>query len=229
MRKRVFATLLLSTAAAFAAAPVSSVSSLSLGTQVKQLRNQVKYLQSQFNQLPELKKSIDSLRGQNETLVHNVKTLQESNKLLMARVVRLEAGSNLSTAHNASTSKSAKTSNEYEKAYALINQNRYDSAIKALNAYLKRYPKGKHASDAQYWLGELYLVKGKPDQASRAFRSVAHNPNALKAPDALRQLGTIYLANGDSAHAKKTFTKVINDYPGTAAAKLAKKQLDSMK
>ena len=231
MHKILIATVLTCASAANAAAPVVSNSSVSLATKVSRLQNQVKYLQTQFNQLPALKTAIDQVRGQNETLSHQIMDLTQANKLLIARVVRLEAGSKLSVAKKISAS-SKKTSSDvatYQKAYALINKNQYTKAIKALTRYIKRYPRGEHLSDARYWLGELYLVKGKPDKASQFFRRVARNHNALKAPDALRQLGTIYLANGDSAHAKKMFTKVIKDFPGTPAAKLAKKQLASMK
>jgi len=116
----------------------------------------------------------------------------------------------------------------YQQAYSLIASNRYDDAIASFNKLLTQYPAGKRAADANYWLGDLYMLKGQPDQATQEFRKVLNFKNSSKIPDSLRQLGILYQANGDSAHAKQMFQRVIKDYPGTPAATAAQKQIDNM-
>jgi tol-pal system protein YbgF len=116
----------------------------------------------------------------------------------------------------------------FNSAYNLLVQHQYSQAIQAFNAFMTQYPKSGMAPDAHYWLGELYLVQGQPDQASQHFQLVIANPNNNKAPDAMLKLGMIYQAYGDSAHAKQMFQKIIKQYPNTPTAQAAAAQMKSM-
>lgn len=209
---------------------------LTSAQQLAQQQNQIQYLQNQVNALNGLQQSMTDLRGQNEVLTHQIEQLELALKLLTDRVVALEAANKVTQPPVALKSNSPSVNNvqpseeqAYKAAYELINQNRYDDAISAFNQFLTQYPHSTHASSANYWLGELYMVKGQPDQATQEFRKVLVFKESPHMPDALRQLGVIYLANGDSAHAKQMFTRVVKEYPGTAAAGMAQKQLDGMK
>jgi len=223
--------------------------SLTTDQMLSQQQNQIQYLQSQVASLASLQQSVLDLRGQNEVLSHQINVLESSIKLLTDRVVVLEsvrpktnaaltpaptstASASVSAAlvSPAPNSGNANISEEaaYTKAYNLVNQNRYDNAIASFNQFLTQYPSSEHIPDVHYWLGELYMIKGQPDQATQDFRKVILVKDNLHVPDALRQLGVIYLASGDSAHAKQMFLRVIKEYPGTSAAVAAQKQLDSM-
>lgn len=255
MLKPVLSSLLLAllscSGAAYAAAPVTQLevgastlastasTDQSLTQPLTQQQNQIQYLQSQVAALAPLQQAISDLRGQNELLSHQVSHLELDIKLLTDRVVALEGDKKIKppvinpvadTGAKSIANQTAVVSEEaaYAKAYNLINQNRYDEAISGFNQFVTQYPNGAHVPDANYWLGELYMIKGQPDQATQDFRKVILVKNSAHLPDALRQLGAIYLANGDSAHAKQMFSRVVSEFPGTSAASLAQKQLDGM-
>ena len=116
----------------------------------------------------------------------------------------------------------------YQAAYAQMLKKQYGQAIQSFNDFLTQYPNSTSASDVHYWLGDLYLAQGQPDNASQQYRLVVNNNNAGKRPDAMIKLGTILLAYGDSAHAKQLFQSVIKQYPGTQAATQASARLKNM-
>jgi TolA-binding protein len=47
----------------------------------------------------------------------------------------------------------------YLAAYELVKNKRYDDAIKAMQIFAQKYPKGGYTANAEYWLGELFLLK----------------------------------------------------------------------
>lgn len=118
----------------------------------------------------------------------------------------------------------------YQTAYNLIKAKKYDQAVTALQGMLQKYPSGQFASNAHYWLGELYGLMGKSDQALEEFDNVVTNyPDSPRLSDAQLKLGLIYAAESKWSDAKAAFKKVVNRYPGSAPARLASEQLKQIK
>lgn len=118
----------------------------------------------------------------------------------------------------------------YQSAYDLIKDSKFDQAIAVLQNMLKKYPTGQSAANAHYWLGELYGLQKKREQAAVEFSTVVTNyPNSPKVSDAQVKLGMIYAAQFKWPEAKSTFKKVISHYPGTTSARLAAQQLKEIK
>lgn len=118
----------------------------------------------------------------------------------------------------------------YQTAYNQIKAKKYDDAVKTLQGMLKKYPSGQFASNAHYWLGELYGLMGKHNDALKEFNVVASDyPQSPRVADAQLKIGLIYAAQFNWADAKSTFKKIINRYPGTASARLASDQLRQIK
>lgn len=118
----------------------------------------------------------------------------------------------------------------YQTAYDLIKTKKYNEAISALQKMLQKYPSGQFAANAHYWLGELYGLLGKNNQAAVEFSAVVENyPDSPKVSDAQLKLGLIYAAQFNWSDAKSAFKKVINHYPGTASARLASEQLKQIR
>jgi len=122
---------------------------------------------------------------------------------------------------------------EERKAYNEIqdlirNQKDYDRAITRLYEFIDKYPEGDLRVNAYYWLGEVYLVKPQLEQAKQAFTIVATRfPDHRKAPDAVYKLGVTLDRLGESDEARRRMQSVVDDYPGSSAAELAKKFLSS--
>ncbi len=118
----------------------------------------------------------------------------------------------------------------YQNAYDLIKDSKFDQAIAVLQNMLKKYPAGQSAANAHYWLGELYGLQKKREQAAVEFSTVVTNyPDSPKVSDAQVKLGMIYAAQFKWPEAKSTFKKVITHYPGTTSARLAAEQLKEIK
>ncbi len=118
----------------------------------------------------------------------------------------------------------------YQTAYNLIKAKKYTEAVDALQAMLKKYPTGQFASNAHYWLGELYGLLGKNEQALTEFTTVVKSyTSSPRVSDAQFKIGLIYAAQVKWSEAKSAFKKVINEYPGSGSAKLAALQLKQIK
>jgi len=118
----------------------------------------------------------------------------------------------------------------YQEAFNLLKKGQYDKAIAGFTGYLTRYPQGKNADNAQYWLGEGYYVKRDFKQAQQAFETLLNRyPNTPKRADATLKLGFIHYELGRWADARKLLDDVKTNYPGTSAAQLAQKRLEKMK
>jgi hypothetical protein len=71
--------------------------------------------------------------------------------------------------------------------YTLLQENRYDDAIKVFKLNVRDYPKSANVYDS---LGEAYLKGGNQIEAARNYKlALKINPNLQSAIDALRRLG----------------------------------------
>lgn len=118
----------------------------------------------------------------------------------------------------------------YQTAYNLIKVKKYGEAVTALQGMLQKYPSGQFASNAHYWLGELYGLMNKNDQALTEFSVVVQTyPDSPRVSDAQLKVGLILASQLKWPDAKAALKKVINHYPGTASARLASEQLKQIK
>ncbi|WP_238946930.1 tol-pal system protein YbgF [Seongchinamella unica] len=115
----------------------------------------------------------------------------------------------------------------YRSAYALVRGQQFDQAVESFNQFLRRYPDGRYAANAHYWLGELYLVIDPPDlEASRQSFSLLLDryPDNAKAPDAMYKLGKVQFLKGNRERSKEYLDRVIREYGNTnnSAVKLSR-------
>jgi len=118
---------------------------------------------------------------------------------------------------------------DYDGIRSLIEAKQYDKAIDQLFQFMSKYPKGDLTVNAYYWLGEVYLAQGQLQQAQQAFTIVSTRySDHRKAPDALYKLGVIERRQKKIPDAEKTMKQVINTYPGSHAAGLARDALKAL-
>ena len=117
----------------------------------------------------------------------------------------------------------------YQVAFELVKEERYDVAAKAFRQFLVEFPDSELADNAQYWLAESYYADEKFEQALADFEVVINDyPRSRKVPDALLKIGycNYNLKRWDAA--RLTLTRVQDDYPETTAARLAGEYLKRM-
>lgn len=112
---------------------------------------------------------------------------------------------------------------EYQKAYSLIAEKKFDEAIDRFHAYIEKYPEGELTGNAYYWLGEVYLVYPKLEQAKQAFLIVVRSfKGHRKESDALFKLAAVFDQLQDPVSSEKYLNEVQARFPDSTAAKLAK-------
>lgn len=117
----------------------------------------------------------------------------------------------------------------YLAAYELVKNKRFDDAIRAMQNFTQKYPKGGYTANAEYWLGELYLVKKEYPKAIEHFDIVLRQfPSSSKSAASMLKAGYAYAAKGDKEEAKKRFQQVVRTYPNTDTAKLANSKLEKI-
>ncbi len=233
---------------------------LSTDQRLQRVEQQISNMQSSdaVARMDSLQNQVQSLHSQVEQLIHQLEQLQAQQKSMYAdldkRVSQPKSMESLpapisapkSVANKASakptTSQGAVPATKpatppddieeksYKNAYNLIKAKKYDDAIVTLQDMLKKYPSGQFASNAHYWLGELYGLTGKNDQALKEFTiMVTSYPQSPRAGDAQLKVGLLYATQSKWSDAKAAFKKVVSHYPGTAPARLASEQLKQLK
>ncbi|MET4805320.1 tol-pal system protein YbgF [Limibacillus sp. MBR-115] len=112
---------------------------------------------------------------------------------------------------------------QYEFALSLLRQTRFDEAEVALGSFLEKHPDHILSSNAKYWLGETYYVRGDYQNAAVTFaEGFQEFPNSAKAPDNLLKLGMALGQLGDNENACATFAQLQQRFP-TAPANIQQK------
>ncbi len=117
----------------------------------------------------------------------------------------------------------------YQAAFELLKQGRYDQAGLALKQFMVAFPESEYSDNAQYWLAETFYVTQKYSDALKAFQVVLDRyPDSRKLPDALLKIGfcNYELQRWDGARA--ALGTVADQYPETTAARLANQRLERM-
>lgn len=117
----------------------------------------------------------------------------------------------------------------YEAAFELLKEERYDVAAAAFGQFLVTFPDSELADNAQYWLAESYYAADQFERALGAFQIVIQDyPRSRKVPDALLKMGYCHYSLKRWDAARATLSAVQADYPETTAARLAGQYLKRM-
>ncbi|MBI2383512.1 MAG: tol-pal system protein YbgF [Gammaproteobacteria bacterium] len=135
---------------------------------------------------------------------------------------------------NAPPAPAAAPSQEEESTYLqvfdLLKSGRYDDAIIGFRGMLERWPSGRYADNAWYWLGESYYVKKDFAAAQSSFHTLLENfANSPKRPDAMLKLGMTQYELKQVDQARQTLQKLIDEFPKSNAAALARSRLEQLK
>jgi len=117
----------------------------------------------------------------------------------------------------------------YQAAFELLKEQRYEDAGNAFQQFLVNFPDSQLADNAQYWLAESYYVTNRFEDALERFESVLNDfPNSRKTPDALLKIGysNYELERWDAA--KLPLERVSREFPDSTAARLADQRLQRM-
>lgn len=117
----------------------------------------------------------------------------------------------------------------YLAAYDLVKNKHFDDALVAMQTFVSQHPKGGYTANAQYWLGELYMVKKNYPQAIQHFEIVLTNfASSSKAAACSLKIGYALASSGKKEEAKQRLQQVLRNYPDTPTAQLAATKLTTI-
>ncbi|MCA9785841.1 MAG: tetratricopeptide repeat protein [Candidatus Cloacimonetes bacterium] len=96
-----------------------------------------------------------------------------------------------------------------------------------LREYLHRFPKGPRVEYAHYWLAETWLSEQNPDSALVALDAfLGDYPNSSKRPAAQVRKALLVASLGDGATAETLLEEVLQRWPQSAEARIARQRLE---
>jgi tol-pal system protein YbgF len=115
----------------------------------------------------------------------------------------------------------------YSQAYADFARGNYDLAIQAFSEYIKAFPDTEFSDNAQYWIGESLYGKQQFEPAIEAWKTLIRDfPSSDKLPDARVKMGMAHEKLGRRSQALLEYRYVIDRYPNSPAARLAREKLN---
>jgi tol-pal system protein YbgF len=114
----------------------------------------------------------------------------------------------------------------YNAAVTQFNRGSTSTARRAFEQFLQTYPNDALAPDAHYYLADILVQENRLDEAIRAFLRVPELfPTAQKVPEAFYRVGILYLELNQREDARAYLERVVNSYPESGAAVLARERL----
>jgi tol-pal system protein YbgF len=123
---------------------------------------------------------------------------------------------------------SASADQMYEASLAQLRRGSTGTARQGLRELLRSYPTSSRAPDALYFIGQSFAAES-PDSAAEYYRQVADSfATSARAPSALYNLGLLAERRKDSAKAKDAYQRVVQKYPQSDEAALARDRLKAL-
>jgi tol-pal system protein YbgF len=117
----------------------------------------------------------------------------------------------------------------YTNAYRDYLGGKSDLAMQEFSDYLKYFSNTQFASNAQFYIGELYNKKQDYPNALQAYDNVLERfPDGNKTPDAHYMKGVVLMQMGRNDSAAREFRDVYTSYPDTDLAAKAKARLKEL-
>jgi len=119
---------------------------------------------------------------------------------------------------------------QYEEAYGAFKDKHYRKAREKFEAFLKAFPNDPLADNAHFWIAETYYNEKDFEGAILAYEThLKKYPKSQKAPGALLKQGLSFVEIGDKKTGAVILEQLIERYPATKEADLAKKQVARIK
>lgn len=114
----------------------------------------------------------------------------------------------------------------YNAGVTAFNRGSISTARRAFQTFLQEFPNDPLAPDANYYLSDLLAQEDRLNEAIQAFLRIPElYPTAEKVPDSIYGVGILYIALDQLEDARLYLERVVNSYPDSGAAELARERL----
>jgi tol-pal system protein YbgF len=118
----------------------------------------------------------------------------------------------------------------YKDAYETFHRGDLEGARRKFEAFLKQYANTELSDNAQFWIGETYYLKKDFERAILEYeKAIVKYPEGDKIPAAIYKQALSFSELGDKTNARNLLKRVIEKYPRSEQAEIAKKKLETIK
>lgn len=186
-------------------------------------------------QIQQKSEEIARLRGQVETLSYELETARKRQQDfyldLDTRVRKFEAppvaaADSAGGANATAAADTARETQEYEAALAHFKGARYKDASTSFAAFVQKFPNSQLAPNAQYWMGNAWMMQQDCKRAIEAQTVVTTKyPDSPKAPDAWLAIASCQRDTNNLQGARRSLQTLVTKYPNAPAAEQARERL----
>ena len=117
----------------------------------------------------------------------------------------------------------------FSAAYADYAKGNYALALSGFQEFLKKYPTSELADNAQFWIAESYYSQGDFETAAAQYDLVVQKyPKGDRVPAAILKHGLCLIELSKTAEGVVLLQHLIQTYPTSEEASLAKQRLETM-
>jgi tol-pal system protein YbgF len=118
----------------------------------------------------------------------------------------------------------------YRNAYETFHRGDLEGARGKFEAFLRQYPNTELSDNAQFWIGETFYLKKDYEKAIIEYeKAIVKYPEGDKIPSAIFKQALSFLELNDKTNARSLFKRVIERYPRSDQAEMARKRLETIK
>ena len=116
----------------------------------------------------------------------------------------------------------------YDRVMEEFKRRDYEAALAGFRFFLELHEHSALAANAQYWAGECHYRLGRYKEALTAFYNVvSYYPLSPKLAASTLKIGKIYAKLHDDEKARMMYERVINQFPDSQEANLARTALET--
>jgi len=200
----------------------------------KNLEGKNKALEDRSKALEEWNRGLEDrskvLEERNRGLEDRLKGLEGKMEKIISKAAESEKAVSAKEAPPEIKGVSAAVGDLYKDAYETYQKGDLEGARRKFEAFLKQYPNTELSDNAQFWIGETYYLKKDFEKAILEYeKAIAKYPEGDKIPAALFKQALAFQELGDKTNARNLLKRVIERYPQSDQAEMAKKKLETIK
>ncbi|UVT15624.1 MAG: tol-pal system protein YbgF [Nitrospira sp.] len=129
----------------------------------------------------------------------------------------------------APTQRQDTTRHLYDRVMDEFKHRDYEAAMAGFRLFIELHSESALAANAQYWIGECQYRMGRYRDALKSFYDVVSNyPLSPKLAASTLKLGQTYTKLGDHEKARLMFDRVVDQYPDSSEAELARTTIEAI-
>ncbi len=205
-------------------APASGTGSAVLGNRIAGLEEQMRMLQGKIEEANYKNLQLEQqLKTQQQDMDFRLRELEQKATPAAAPAAQPAAAAANEAPAAAPAASAANPNDQYNQAFRLLNQSKYDESYAAFKQFVTQHPKDPLVGNAFYWMGETFYVRRDYVQAADHFRQGFENgPKGPKAGDNLLKLAMSLSALNRNSEACTVLRQVAKEYAAKSAAVVGK-------